>query len=145
MREETVSSGFILGLLGYAVSRGADKDALLARAGIDEAALQDRDTRLPYAQYVSLMHAAQEATGDTALALHFGEAVDVSDISIVGLIGQASENMLDAFEQLNRYVSLIVDIALIGENRFAMHRDAEGLWFTDMRADPNAFPELTES
>jgi AraC-like DNA-binding protein len=145
MREETVSSGFILGLLGYAASRGADKDALLASAGIDPAALQDRDTRLPYAQYVALMHAAKEATGDSALALHFGEAVDVSDISIVGLIGQASETMLDAFEQLNRYVSLIVDVALTGENRFVMARDATGLWFTDMRADPNAFPELTES
>jgi AraC-like DNA-binding protein len=145
MREETVSSGFILGLLGYAISRGADSDTLLASAGIDQAALQDRDTRLPYAQYVALMHAAKEATGDSALALHFGEAVDVSDISIVGLIGQASETMLDAFEQLNRYVSLIVDVALTGENRFVMARDATGLWFTDMRADPNAFPELTES
>ena len=145
MREETVSSGFILGLLGYAVSRGADKDALLASAGVEAAALQDRDTRLPYAQYVALMHAAKQATGDSALALHFGEAVDVSDISIVGLIGQASETMLDAFEQLNRYVSLIVDVALTGENRFVMARDATGLWFTDMRADPNAFPELTES
>lgn len=145
MREETVSSGFILGLLGYAVSRGADKDALLASTGIDATALQDRDTRLPYAQYVALMHAAVEATGDTALALHFGEAVDVADISIVGLIGQASETMLDAFEQLNRYVSLIVDIALTGEDRFAMLRDADGLWFTDLRANPNAFPELTES
>jgi AraC-like DNA-binding protein len=145
MREETVSSGFILGLLGYAASRGADRDALLARAGIDATALQDGDTRLPYAQYVALMRAAKDATGDPALALHFGEAVDVSDISIVGLIGKASETMLDAFEQLNRYVRLIVDVTLEGENRFAMNRDASGLWFTDMRAAPNAFPELTES
>jgi AraC-like DNA-binding protein len=145
MREETVSSGFILGLLGYAVSRGADRDALLASAGIDATALQDRDTRLPYTKYVALMHAAKDATGDPALALHFGEAVDVSDISIVGLIGKASETMLDAFEQLNRYVRLIVDVALEGENRFAMIRDASGLWFTDRRAEPNTFPELTES
>jgi AraC-like DNA-binding protein len=145
MREETVSSGFVLGLLGYAVSRGAGRDALLASAGVDASALQDRDTRLPYTQYVALMRAAKAATGDPALALHFGEAVDVSDISIVGLIGKASETMLDAFEQLNRYVRLIVDVALDGENRFVMNRDASGLWFTDMRADPNAFPELTES
>lgn len=145
MREETVSSGFILGLLGYAVSRGVDRDALLTRAGIDVSALQDRDTRVPYAQYVALMHAAKQATGDPALALHFGETVDVSDISIVGLIGQASETMLDAFEQLNRYVRLIVDVALTGDDRFAMIRDGGGLWFTDMRANPNAFPELTES
>lgn len=145
MREETVSSGFILGLLDYAVSRGADRAALLARTGIDPATLQDRDTRLPFAQYVALMRAAQEATGDPGLALHFGEMVDVSNISIVGLIGQASETMLDAFEQLNRYVRLIVDVSLDGADRFKMIRDGAGLWFTDMRANPNAFPELTES
>jgi len=145
MREETVSSGFILGLLGYTVARGADRDALLKQSKIDAGALTDRDSRLPYTQYVALMRAAKAAIGDTALALHFGEAVDVVDISIVGLISQASETMLDAFEQLNRYVRLIVDVELDGENRFTMERDGFGLWFTDRRANPNAFPELTES
>ncbi len=145
MREETVSSGFVVGLLRYAVSRGADRDTLLAHAGVNAAALADRDSRLPYACYIALMHAAQEAIGDPALALNFGQAVGVEDFSIVGLIGQASETMLDAFEQLNRYVPLIVDVALNGENRFEMKRDASCLWFTDMRADPNAFPELSES
>lgn len=145
MREETVSSGFIVGLLSYAVSRGADRGALLTRAGIDANALQERDTRLPFAQYKALMRAAQDAVGDPALALNFGDMVDVSDISIVGLIGRAADTMLDAFEQLNRYVRLIVDVQLDGENRFEMIRDGSGLWFTDKRANPNAFPELTES
>jgi len=145
MRDETVSTGFFLGLLGYAVSKGADREALRARAGEHEASLQDRDSRLPFAHYVTLMRAAKEATGDSALALNFGQAVDVANISIVGLIGQASETMLDAFTQLNRYVRLIVDIEVNGEDRFLLKRDAGGLWFTDARANPNTFPELTES
>jgi AraC-like DNA-binding protein len=146
MREETVASGFVLGLLDYAVSRGADRDALLESAGVDVSALlEERDNRLPYACYVALMQAAKAAIGDPALALNFGQAINVADISIVGLIGQASDTMLEAFEQLNRYVRLIVDIELIGEDRFVLKRDAFGLWLTDMRANPNAFPELTES
>jgi len=145
MRDESVSSGFVLGLLGYAVARGADGDALLATAQIDPASLTDRDTRLPYARYIALMHAAKAMTGDPALALNFGQAVPVEDISIVGLIGQASDTMLEAFEQLNRYVRLIVDVELQGEDRFALLRDAEGLWLTDLRANADAFPELTES
>lgn len=145
MRDETVSSGFVLGLLGYAVAHGADRASLLAQAGIEEGALADRDARLPFGRYVALMRAAKFATGDDALALHFGQAVNVETISVIGLIGQASDTMLEAFTQLNRYVSLIVDIELDGENRFAMERDAEGLWFTDKRANANAFPELTES
>lgn len=145
MRDESVSSGFALGLLDYAVSRGADRDALLAASQIDPASLADRDTRLPYARYIALMQAARAATGDSALALNFGQAVPVEDISIVGLIGQASDTMLEAFEQLNRYVRLIVDVELQGADRFAFLRDREGLWFTDLRANPNVFPELTES
>jgi AraC-like DNA-binding protein len=145
MREETVSSGFVLALLGYAVSRGADRDALVEHAAIDPASLEDRDARLPYARYIALMQAAKAATGDPALALNFGQAVQVADISIVGLIGQASTTMLEAFEQLNRYVRLIVDIELDGADRFVLKRDSLGLWFTDMRANPNTFPELTES
>lgn len=145
MREQTVSSGFFLSLLDFAVSKGAARAALLESAALDDAALNDRDSRIPFQKYVALMRAAKAATGDPALAIHFGEQVDVSDISIVGLIGKASPTMLDAFAQLNRYVRLIVDIDLIGNDRFALVRDGEGLWFTDQRANANDFPELTES
>lgn len=145
MREESVSSGFVLGLLGYAVSRGADRCALLTASEIDPSLLTDRDARLPYARYVALMQAAKAATSDPALALNFGQAVDVAEISVVGLIGKASETMLEAFEQLNRYVRLIIDVRLQGKDRFALRRDTSGLWFTDLRASPNTFPELTES
>ncbi len=118
---------------------------LLAHAGVDAASVEDPDGRIPFARYVALMRAAKEATGDQALAVSFGEAVDVVDISIVGLIGQASETMLDGFTQLNRYVRLIADVHLDGAERFVMKRDNQGLWLSDQRANPNAFPELTES
>jgi AraC-like DNA-binding protein len=47
--------------------------------------------------------------------------------------------------QLSRYVRLIVDVPQTGENRFEFQRRNSGLWFVDCRAEPNAFPELTES
>lgn len=145
MRSETVSSGFFSSLLDYSVSRGADPTWLLGQAGVDAASLEDRDSRLPFSNYVALMRAAKDATGDQALALNFGQAIDVADISIVGLIGQASETMLDGFTQLNRYVRLIADIHLDGADRFVIKRDDHALWLSDARARPNAFPELTES
>ena len=145
MRSPTVSSAFFSSLLDYSVSRGADRKALLVQVGVNPASLEDRDSRLPFSQYVTLMRAAKAATGDQALALKFGQAIDVTDISILGLIGQASENMLDGFTQLNRYVSLIVDVPLDGADRFLMKRDGQGPWLTDARANPNSFPELTES
>lgn len=142
---ETVSSGFVLALLGFATSQGADRAALLTHADIDATDLADRDSRIPFAKYQALMRAAKTMTGDPALALHFGEAVDVVEFSIIGLIGQASDTMMEAFVQLNRYVRLIVDIPTDGPDRFVMRREESGLWMYDMRRDPNAFPELGES
>lgn len=145
MQSETVSSAFFRSLLDYSVQRGADRKMLLACAGASATALEDRDSRLPFSQYVALMRAAKAATGDQALALGFGQAIDVSDISIVGLIGEASETMLEGFAQLNRYVRLVADVQLEGPDRFVMKRDKDGLWLTDARANPDAFPELSES
>jgi AraC-like DNA-binding protein len=142
----TVGAGFARGLLTFAVSRGADRAALLAAAGLGERDLDDQDARVPFASYVALMRAGKAMSGDPALALHFGEAVDIADMSIVGLLGQAAESMLDALAQLNRYVRLVVEAGGgAGRDRFELQRDAGGLWVVDTRPFPNQFPELTES
>jgi AraC-like DNA-binding protein len=146
MAEPTVGAGFARGLLDFAAKQGADRRALLQAAGIEAADLEDQDARIPFSSYVKLMREAKALTGDPALALHFGEHVNVADMSIVGLIGLASETMLDAFLQLNRYVQLIVETERTGEgDRFQAVREKDGLWMVDTRRNPNDFPELTES
>jgi hypothetical protein len=109
MAEPTVGAGYARGLLEFAASKGASRAALFDRSGIQPATLQDQDARIPFRKYVALMQAAKALTGDSALALHYGEAVDIAEVSIIGLIGQASETMTEAFAQLNRYVRLIVE------------------------------------
>jgi len=146
MAELTVGAGFAGGLLAFAAWKGADRLVLAERAGIDPAALLDHDNRIPFARYVALMREAKAMTGDPALALHFAEAVNISEVSIVGLIGQASESMIDAFHQLNRYVRLVVETENDGAGtRFQLVRDHTGAWLVDARRRPNDFPELTES
>jgi AraC-like DNA-binding protein len=144
--ERTVSAGYARGLLELAVSKGADRQMLARVAGVSLADLADQDARVPFARYVALMRAAKEITGDAALGLHYGEAVDISEVSIVGLLGQASETMGEAFVQLNRYVKLIVDVDL-GDSpqRFRMAFDRGGVWIVDTRLGANDFPELSES
>jgi AraC-like DNA-binding protein len=146
MAEPTVGAGFARGLLGFAVRKGADRQLLLTRSGIAASSLEDQDARVPFQSYVALMRAGQELTGDTALALHYGEGVDIADVSVIGLIGQASETMTEAFRQLNRFVRLIVETDNEGDgDRFGIRVDAAGLWMVDTRRNPNDFPELTES
>jgi AraC-like DNA-binding protein len=143
MAEQTVSSAFARALLEFAVLRGASRSPLVETLGTDN--LDDPNARVPFDRYVNLMRTAKALSGDQALALHFGEAVSMAKVSIVGLIGQASDTMLEAFEQLSRYVRLVVDVECAGENRFELRRERGGLWMVDTRINPNDFPELTES
>jgi AraC-like DNA-binding protein len=52
---------------------------------------------------------AAELTGEPALALQYGEAVRMQEISIVGLICEACETTIEVGRQLNRYAALVID------------------------------------
>jgi AraC-like DNA-binding protein len=144
MAELTVAAGLAHGLIELAISKGASAEALAGKSGIDLADLTDQDNRIPFARYVALMRSAKVLCNDPALALHYGETNDMSRISVVGLLGQASETMLEAFAQLNRYGRLVVEFDG-GPERFRLERRQSGLWMVDNRENPNDFPELTES
>jgi AraC-like DNA-binding protein len=142
--ELTVAAGLARGLIDLAVSKGADRMALLNHAGIAPADLLDQDDRIPLPRYVALIRAGKALTGDQALALHYGEVNDLSEISVVGLIGNASETMAEAFAQLNRYGRLVVEFDG-PPDRFQMAWRGAEVWLVDTRENPNDFPELTES
>lgn len=145
MAEFTIAAGTTRALIELAVAKGASCKTLTERSEIDPAKLQDQDNRVPFAKYVALMQAAKELCQDPGLALHFGEAFDFEDISIVGLIGMASETMAEAFAQLSRYARLAVEVDCSETDRFTLKRIAGQLWIVDTRRNANDFPELTES
>ena len=144
MAELTVGAGLARGLMELAVAKGADQAQLLARCGIDPKDLADQDNRIAFTKYVALMRAGKEMCNDPALALHYGETNDMSQISVVGLVAHASETMGEAFAQLNRYGKLVIEFDG-GPDRFSIAPDAAGFWMVDNRLNPNEFPELTES
>lgn len=144
MAELTIAAGYVRGLFAFACAKGADGKALLERSGLTMAAMEDQDARLPASRYVALMKAAKALTGDPALALHFGEAVNLAEVSIVGLLGKASATVMDAFRQLNRYGRLVSDSEVAGD-RYILDETGGQLWLIDVRPNPNAFPEATET
>ncbi len=146
MAGPTVGAGFARGLFELAVAKGADRRTLAHEAGVDPAALADQDARIPFSTYVAIMRAGKALSGDAALGLHYGEQVDIADVSIVGLLGQASRNGAEALQQLNRYVPLIVETDLGGADyRFGIALEPGSVWVIDNRTNPNAFHELSES
>ncbi len=90
------------------------------------------------------MRAGKELCNDPALALHYGETNDISQISVVGLIAHACETMAEAFAQLNRYGRLVIEFDG-APDRFRLAPERGGLWLVDNRRNPNEFFELTES
>lgn len=139
----TVGAGLPRGLVKLAVEKGASATELAGRSGIALADLDDQDNRIPMERYIALMRAVKDLTGDAALALHYGETVDLGELSITGLIMNASATMGEAFQQMNRFGRLAIEVEGSGK-RFMMRTDARGLWMEDARENPNDFPELTE-
>jgi AraC-like DNA-binding protein len=96
-------------------------------------------------KYVLLMRAAKELCADPAFALHFGESVDLSEVSIVCAFGGLA-TIDDARTHVNRYARLTADVETAGDGeRWIMERSGGQLWSIDTRRNPNDFPELTES
>lgn len=146
MGELTVSAGYTKSLVDVAVARGVGQAALLAEAQLKAADLKDADARIPFARFKALMRAAKTLSGDPAFALHFGATSDFAELSVVGLISHSAATMGEAFEQMNRYARLVVDFdATNAGGRFAIARRRDGVWIEDRRANPDDFPELTES
>jgi AraC-like DNA-binding protein len=146
MPELTITASAARALIDFAASRGASRTVLADRSRIEPAELTDGDGRIPFAKYVALMKAGQDQCNDPALALHFGESVDISEISFACSIGMFSKTMAEGFTLMNRYarLSVEVDCAANGD-RFQFMRSGGQLWVVDTRMNPNDFPELTES
>lgn len=145
MAGPSVAASVVVRVIELAVARGAERGSLLAGSEIEAAALEDPDARVPLARHIAVLRAAKAQCRDPAFALHYGETVNLAEVSVVGLIGYASETMLDAFVQLQRYSRLVMDFDLGPGPRFTLERDDSGLWIVDHRPDPNAAPELTET
>jgi AraC-like DNA-binding protein len=96
-------------MLDFALSRGAHRDALLERSGLDANKLADQDSHVPVPRYAALIEAAAAQTGEPGIALEFGKAVRMQEISIVGLICEACETTMEVGRQLNRYAALVLD------------------------------------
>jgi AraC-like DNA-binding protein len=146
MTERTVAAGVALGLMHFAVSKGASQPELVVRSGIKPSNLRAADDRVPFSSYVALMKAGQELCNDPALALHFAAEVDLSGMSVLGLLTHASETMLGAFNQLNRYHRLVSESEQTGVHERFQHwsADRRNLWLVDTLECPKDFPESVE-
>jgi AraC-like DNA-binding protein len=145
MANPTIAAGYPRAFLDFAVSRGADRRTLLARSHICPEDLNDQDNRIPLANYLDLLKAGIELCNEPALALLFGEAVTLPDISIVGLMGQSVESVEEG-QRLNRYARLTLDEDDgRTSDQLEIIREGDKVWLKATSAAYVANPLLTES
>ena len=125
----------------------ASLEPLLRAVDLSPSMLAERDGRIRLDRYQALIAEARRVCADPGLVLDWAAAVDMAELSIVGLIMNASRTMGEAFAQLQRFERLALEVDVSGERRtprFTLEMEDEALWLVDNRPDPNAFPELTE-
>ena len=145
MPEPTIAAGFVKAFLNFAVSRGADRRELADAAQIGDREINEPDDRVPFASYMKLMQSAISLCSEPALALHFGEAVRLQDISILGLVGHC-ETAEQAREQANRFGRLAVDDGNGEESHFVEFvRDGNNVWLNFTGRLYREHPLFTES
>lgn len=144
MQQASIAAGIVAGFIAFLGGRGLDGRTLAVAAGIDPQFLADPDARLPFERYATLLALARCASGDTGLSLRFGAEAGMADLSILGLIMEASATMGEAFAQMQRYgrLALAADPKL--PPRFVLEDRQGRLYLIDRRPDPNSFPEMTE-
>ena len=146
MPNPTISAGYPKALLDFAVSRGADRQVLIERSQIRLDDLKDQDNRIPLANYLALLKASIELCNEPALSLLFVEAVRLQDISLVGLIGVAFDNVESVRRQANRYAPLTLDADDGGTaDAIELVRENGDVWMKFTSEIYKANPLLTES
>jgi len=109
MPNPTIAAGYPKAFLEFAVSRGADRATLLERSHLSLDELKDPERRISLSTYMVLMQAGIELCNEPALALLFGEAVRLQDISIVGFLGDTVSDIASGSAMMNRYARLALD------------------------------------
>ena len=109
MPNPTIAAGYPKAFLEFAISRGADRATLLERSHLRLDDLKDPERRTSLTTYIGLMEAGIELCNEPALALLFGEAVRLQDISIVGFLGDTVSDIASGPAMINRYARLTLD------------------------------------
>ena len=88
---------------------GRDPAEVYRAAGFDPAALEDPDSRVPFAQIVALYEQAARLTGDRAFGLHVGARVTPTMFDVVGYLSANSATLGEAYQRLARFHAIWTD------------------------------------
>jgi AraC-like DNA-binding protein len=109
---------------------GHDVDPILAAVGIDDAMLDDPDSRVPTSVAMALLARSVEQTGDSNLGLHLAEHAQLGSFDVHFFAMASSPTLGAAYERLCRYQRLIHETSRIdleiGDQRAVLRHQLAG-------------------
>lgn len=109
MTKRTTSAVWVRGIADMLAAEGLDACALLVAAGIDPAALETPDARLPSEKISRLWELAVERSGNPAIGLAQHHVVRPASFDVVGYTMMSCANLRGAYERLIRYLLILSD------------------------------------
>ena len=82
---------------------------LRKRFGIDDAALEDPESRLALSRFYELLESAVERTGDDNLGLHYSLALDPTAFDVLGFLALTSPTFGVSLDRMVRYQALLYE------------------------------------
>ncbi|HEY5146011.1 MAG TPA: AraC family transcriptional regulator ligand-binding domain-containing protein [Polyangiaceae bacterium] len=110
-RERTSAAGNALALLAYAEARGLARAAVAARFGLDLAALDEVEGRLPTATLTRMSNELPALAGDPDMPLHVLPHAARAEPPLTVLVFLASPTLGDALRRLVRFERVTLDTA----------------------------------
>lgn len=105
-----VSAALLSQMFLYMASVNVDVAQFLHSIGMDPAAIQSPDARIPNETYLFIEDKAAEYTNDPYFGLHMGEFVQVGSWSILGYMMMNSQSVGTAMEKADRYSRIVGDL-----------------------------------
>jgi AraC-like DNA-binding protein len=106
-------------------TRGVDPVALFARAGLDLAALEDRNVRIPVLATAQVWRLAVEETRDPCFGLEVARHISPMTFQALGFAILSSRTLREVFEREVRYFRFVSDAATMSlEDRGGVYRFA---------------------
>ncbi len=105
----TIASGAIRKLIDAARDMGADTGVLLAEAGVDPRAVDDRDARVPIVSLHALWNAILRDTPKASTAVFDATPYTPGDYGLVGFVVMNSATLGEALTHMVRYIGLWTD------------------------------------
>jgi AraC-like DNA-binding protein len=109
----TLVAGLVARAVHTAVSCGLDRDSVLADLGVDPAALEDRDSRLPVETFARAWQLMSSRLPGRVLALDWITSWKITDTGVLGYVLLQLRTVEEAVEAATRYAQLVNQGALV--------------------------------